>query len=61
MTKEPVMEEHTREVEPGNVKRTLAGVERVWRAIASGVFYLAPSVVARSGCGYREACRVWVG
>ncbi len=31
-TKEPVIEEHVREVKPGNVKRTLANVERVWRA-----------------------------
>ncbi len=35
-TKEPVVEEHVREVEPAAVKRTLAGVERVWRAIAAG-------------------------
>jgi putative RecB family exonuclease len=60
-TKDPVIEEHVREVEPVNAKRTLAGVERVWRAIESGVFYPAPSVVACSGCGYREACRAWVG
>ena len=60
-TKEPVVEEHVREVEPAAVKRTLAGVERVWRAIESGVFYPAPSVVACSGCGYREACRAWAG
>jgi putative RecB family exonuclease len=60
-TKEPVVEEHTREVEPANVKRTLAGVERVWRAIDSGVFYPAPSVMACSGCGYRAACRAWAG
>ena len=60
-TKEPVIEEHVREVEPGNVKRTLAGVERVWRAIESGVFYPAPSVMACSGCGYRAACRAWCG
>jgi putative RecB family exonuclease len=60
-TKEPVIEEHVREVEPGNVKRTLAGVERVWRAIESGVFYPAPSTVGCSGCGYREACRAWNG
>jgi putative RecB family exonuclease len=60
-TKEPVIEEHVREVEPAAVKRTLAGVERVWRAIESGVFYPAPSVVACSGCGYREACRGWAG
>ena len=47
-TKEPVIEEHTREVEQGNVKRTLAGVERVWQAIESGVFYPAPSVMSCS-------------
>jgi hypothetical protein len=34
-TKEPVVEEPVREVEPAAVKRTLAGVERVWRAIES--------------------------
>jgi putative RecB family exonuclease len=60
-TREPVIEEHVREVEPAAVKRTLAGVEWVWRAIESGVFYPAPSVVACSGCGYREACRAWAG
>ena len=60
-TKEPVIEEHVREVEPGNVKRTLAGVERVWRAIESGVFYPAPSTVGCAGCGYRTACRAWAG
>jgi putative RecB family exonuclease len=60
-TKEPVVEEHVREVEPTAVKRTLAGVERVWRAIKSGVFYPAPSTMNCSGCGYRAACRVWAG
>lgn len=60
-TKEPVVEEHVREVVPGNLQRTLAGVERVWRAIESGVFYPAPSVMACAGCGYREACRAWAG
>jgi len=60
-TKEPQIEEHVREVEPVNVKRTLAGVERVWRAIESGVFYPAPSIMSCSSCGYREACRAWAG
>jgi CRISPR/Cas system-associated exonuclease Cas4 (RecB family) len=60
-TKEPVVEEHVREVEPAAVKRTLAGVERVWRAIESGVFYPAPSTVGCAGCGYRSACRAWAG
>ncbi|MBM4009966.1 MAG: PD-(D/E)XK nuclease family protein [Planctomycetes bacterium] len=60
-TKEPVVEEHVREVEPGNVKRTLAGVERVWRAIESSVFYPAPSTMSCASCGYRSACRAWAG
>jgi putative RecB family exonuclease len=59
-TKEPVVEEHVREVEPATVKRTLAGVERVWRAIESGVFYPAPSTMNCSSCGYRSACRAWM-
>ena len=60
-TKEPVIEEHVREVEPGNVKRTLAGVERVWRAISSGNFYHTPSTMGCAGCGYPAACRGWQG
>ncbi len=60
-TKEPVIEEHVRDVEPGSVKRTVAGAERVWRAIESGVFYPAPSAMACAGCGYRAACRAWCG
>ena len=60
-TREPVVEEHVREVEPAAVKRTLAGVERVWRAIESGVFYPAPSVMSCLSCGYRAACRAWTG
>jgi putative RecB family exonuclease len=60
-TKDPVIEEHVREVNPAAVKRTLTGVERVWRAIESGVFYPAPSTMNCSGCGYRAACRAWVG
>ena len=60
-TKEPQIEEHVREVNPAAVKRTLAGVERVWRAIESGVFYPAPSTMSCSSCGYRAACRAWMG
>ena len=59
--KEPVIEEHVREIEPAAVKRTLAGVERVWRAIESGVFYPAPSTMNCASCGYRAACRAWAG
>jgi putative RecB family exonuclease len=60
-TKEPVVEEHVREVEPAAVKRALAGVERVWRAIESGVFYPSPSTMNCFSCGYRAACRAWTG
>jgi len=60
-TKEPVVEEHVREIQPGSLTRTLAGVERVWRAISAGYFYPAPSLVGCSGCGYRAACRAWGG
>jgi putative RecB family exonuclease len=60
-TREPVVEEHVREVNPAAVKRTLASVERVWRAIESGVFYPAPSTMNCTGCGYRAACRAWAG
>jgi putative RecB family exonuclease len=60
-TREPQIEEHVREVEPASVKRTLAGVERVWRAIEGQHFYPAPSMMNCSGCGYRAACRAWAG
>jgi putative RecB family exonuclease len=60
-TKEPVVEEHVREANPAAVKRTLAGVERVWQAISAGNFYPAPSTVGCAGCGYRAACRAWAG
>jgi putative RecB family exonuclease len=60
-TREPQIEEHVREVNPAAAKRTLAGVERVWRAIEGGQFYPAPSTMNCSGCGYRAACRAWAG
>ena len=60
-TKEPQIESHTCEVNPAAVKRTLAGVERVWKAIEGGQFYPAPSTMNCAGCGYRAACRAWTG
>jgi putative RecB family exonuclease len=60
-TKEPVVEEHIREIEPGSLTRTLAGAKRGWRAVRSGVFYPAPSLLNCSGCGYRAACQAWAG
>lgn len=60
-TKEPVIEEHVTAVQPEKVKRVLASVERVWRAIQSGVFYPAPSAMSCASCGFRAACRAWTG
>ncbi|MCE9630661.1 MAG: hypothetical protein K8S94_08105 [Planctomycetia bacterium] len=54
---QPDVERHVREVESVTVKRTLAGVERVWQAIESGVFYPAPSTVSCASCGSRAECR----
>ena len=59
-TKERVVEEHVYEVEPASVNCTLAGMERVWRAIESGVFYPAPGTMNCASCGYRSACRAWM-
>jgi putative RecB family exonuclease len=60
-TKEPVVEEHQGEVWPDRVARTMASVERVWKAIESGVVYPAPSPVGCASCGYRQACEGWRG
>ena len=60
-TKEPVIEEHIREVDAGKVTRTLASVERVWKAVQSGNVYPAPSPVGCASCGYRKACEEWRG
>jgi CRISPR/Cas system-associated exonuclease Cas4 (RecB family) len=60
-TKEPVVEEHVAEVKPEKVARTLAGAQRVWQAMQSGLFYPAPSPMACAGCPFREACSKWQG
>jgi CRISPR/Cas system-associated exonuclease Cas4 (RecB family) len=60
-TKEPVIEEHVAEVKPEKVARTLAGAQRVWHAMQSGLFYPAPSPMACAGCPFREACSKWQG
>ena len=60
-TKEPVIEEHVAEVKPEKVTRTLAGAERVWQAVQTGVFYPAPSAMACAGCPFRQACSKWQG
>jgi CRISPR/Cas system-associated exonuclease Cas4 (RecB family) len=60
-TKEPVVEEYASQVDHSRVQRTLAGAERVWRAIESGVFYPSPSPITCSSCAFRGACRRWAG
>jgi putative RecB family exonuclease len=60
-TKEPAIEEHVREVSPKAISRTVRAANEVWRALQTGVFYPAPSMMACSSCGYRQACRAWPG
>jgi CRISPR/Cas system-associated exonuclease Cas4 (RecB family) len=60
-TKEPAIEEHVREVSPKAISRTIRAANEVWRALQTGVFYPAPSMMACSSCGYRQACRAWPG
>lgn len=60
-TKEPAIEEHVAEVSPRAISRTIRAANEVWRALQAGVFYPAPSVMACSSCGYRQACRAWPG
>ena len=49
------------EVKPEKVTRTLAGAERVWQAVQTGVFYPAPSAMACAGRPFRQACSKWQG
>jgi RecB family exonuclease len=59
--KEPVVDRHLMPVDPAQVTRTKAVVEKVWRAIESGNFYPAPSAMNCPSCPYRAECRSWSG
>jgi len=58
-TKTPAVELHEVPVDSRRVERTKRIVERVWRAIDTGVFYPAPSPQQCSSCAFREPCRRW--
>jgi putative RecB family exonuclease len=60
-TKAPQVDCHTVALSPIRVERTRQTVRQVWRAIQSGAFYPAPSVLQCSGCPFREPCRNWQG
>ena len=60
-TKEPAIDIHELPVEPRQVERIKQTVERVWRSIAAGLFYPAPSPLQCSGCPFRGPCRAWQG
>jgi putative RecB family exonuclease len=60
-TKEPSLDRYRIENSPHRARRTLRIVERVWRAIESGVFYPAPSPMHCPTCPFREPCRRWNG
>jgi putative RecB family exonuclease len=60
-TKEPVVDVHELPVEPRRVERTMKVVERVWRSVAAGLFYPAPSPMNCPNCPFRAPCRAWTG
>jgi putative RecB family exonuclease len=58
-TKEALVDRHVLPVDPTQVARTKRVVEKVWRAIESGIFYPAPSAMNCPSCPYRDQCRSW--
>ncbi|MCY2989934.1 MAG: PD-(D/E)XK nuclease family protein [Planctomycetota bacterium] len=60
-TKEPVVEQHSLDLDPQRAERTKHVVERVWSAIETGNYYPAPSPMSCGGCPFREPCRRWCG
>lgn len=57
--KEPAVDLLEVPVDNARIDRTKRIVERVWRAIQSGVFYPAPSAQQCATCSFREPCRRW--
>jgi len=58
-TNEPSVTSHRLTVQPEQVHRTIETVRRVWRCIAAGDFYPAPSALNCSICPHRQACDRW--
>lgn len=60
-TKHPAVEIHDVAADPTQVGRTRQVVERVWKAIRTGIVYPAPSPMSCPSCPFREPCRAWQG
>jgi putative RecB family exonuclease len=60
-TKEAAIDRHSCLPNPRRTERTKRVVERVWRAIAAGNFYPAPSPMNCAGCPFRAPCTAWNG
>ena len=59
--KQPALVLHAVPGDRHRIDRTKRIVERVWRAIAAGNFYPAPSPMQCPSCPYRKPCREWMG
>ena len=59
--KSPTVERHTLLPEHGQIERTKAVVQRVWRAIEQEHFFPSPSAMSCSTCPFQNACRSWEG
>jgi len=60
-TKEVSIERHSFAADPAQLHRTKRVIERVWRAIAAGHYFPAPSAMNCASCPYRAPCREWPG
>lgn len=60
-TKQPQLDLHPVTVDRGRTARIRQLIRRVWRAIAAGHFYPAPSAMQCPGCPFRHRCQAWSG
>jgi len=60
-SKLPVLDFHTVRADQHAMKRTLAMVQQIWKAIEAGNFYPSPSPLNCPTCPYRRPCRAWAG
>jgi hypothetical protein len=59
--KVPTIELHDVMVSRQRAERTKRIVESVWKGIAAGLFYPAPSAITCPTCPFQEPCRAWSG
>ena len=57
--KSPSVEMHTLQFDSARIERTRLIVERVWRAMRSGIVYPTPSPLNCSTCPFQAPCRGW--